>query len=457
MSEALFLTFFGLGLLALAGSAFMSFAEASLLSADPRLLKQQSQAGNMRARRTLTVVTQPAILHGTLLLLINICNLTYSIAGHRLMEPLLLPLEGLLSPAAQFWMGVLISLLVLDFILLLFAEIGPKTWALSNVPRYALAIGPVIHRIGVWMRPVAEAIYAIPARILGSSAAHRAPLRMTEAQLRIALELGSSSGAIEASERELGLKVFDVAEMTVERVMTLRRDIISLPAEMTVRDALMAVRTVGYSRIPLYRNADFDDVVGILHVRDLMGAWMRGEHTRPLRAYAAPAFFIPEKKRVFDLMIDFRQRRSPLALAVDEAGSITGLVTLEDCLEEVVGEIYDEHDKDEELVQQVGEQTFIVDGRLEVDVARERLGAELDDRDYQTIGGLVMGLIGHVPVPGTRIHHKGLTITVTRMAGRRISKLRVHRHPEAALDAVPDPATGISAGRPQPDLFGQAP
>jgi len=444
-------TFAALAVLGLIGSAFMSFAEGSLLSADPRLLKQQSQDGNRAARETLHVVTNPAALHGTLLLLNNIFNLTYSIVGHRLLEPLLLPLGATLPQQVALWVGILASLLILDAIILLLGEITPKTWALSSVNRNALRIGPWVYRIDALINPLSRLIYAIPARLLGKEAAHRAPLRMTEAQLRFALELGTTSGAIEQSERELGLKVIDVAETLVERVMTLRRDIVSLPAEMTVRDALAAIRQVGYSRIPLYRNADFDDVIGFIHVRDLMGAWLRRELSRPLQAYARPAFFIPEKKRVFDLMLDFRTRRSPVALVVDEAGSIAGLVTLEDCLEEVVGEIYDEHDKFEELLQQVGDNTFIVDGRLEVDEAIRHLGVELDEKDYQTFGGLVMGLIGHVPVTGTRIHHKGLTITVTRMVGRRIDKLRVHRHLSAGGE---EPVAGSTDRQhPNPALF----
>lgn len=433
----------GLAILALVATGYIAFGEASLLSVDPRLLKQQAQEGNTRARKTHSLVNRPELLHPTILLLLNIFTLTYSIVGHRLLEPMLHSVEAAFPPAFGMWVEVLVAVLVLDAILLLVAEILPKTWALSNVPRNAVAIGPSIYRIALFLRPITSLIYAITARILGKKGASRAPLRMTEEQLRLVLEMGSDSGAIEQSERELGQKVLDVAETTVERVMTLRRDIVSLPAEMTVRDALGAIRQVGYSRIPLYRNADFDDVIGFIHVRDLMGAWLRKELNRPLQAYARPGYFIPEKKRVFDLMLDFRTRRSPVALVVDEAGSIAGLVTLEDCLEEVVGEIYDEHDKFEELIQQVGDQTFIVDGRLEVDEARKQLGVDLDEKDYQTVGGLVMGLIGHVPVTGTRIHHKGLTITVTRMVGRRIDKLRVHRNIQAAMDSVDDPTNGV--------------
>ncbi|MEO7993096.1 MAG: hemolysin family protein [bacterium] len=449
--------FVSIAIIALIGCGFIAFSEASLLSADRHLLRQQVADGQRGARETLELVNHPAILHPTLMLLINLAHIAFSIAGNRLLHPWLQQIETVLPSWALPWLPIVIGVLLLDFFLLLFGEVMPKTWALTNIPRYSLAVGPIIRRLGNTLRPIGRYIYALPERLLGTG--HSAPLLVTEAQLRIALELGSSTGAIEQSESELGLKVIDTAETTVDRVMTLRRDIVSLPAEMPVREGLKRFEDASYSRIPLYRRGDLDEIIGILNVKDLLAAFLRGELDRPLASFARPILFIPDKKKVMDLVLDFKAQRSPIALVVDEAGSLAGLVTLEDCLEEVVGEIYDEHDAPDDFVQQVGDNTWIIDGRLEISQAAERLGVQLDNKDYETMGGLIMGLLGRVPLTGTRLTHNGLLITVTRMVGRRVDKLRIHRSSELAPrddnDTPHDSAHNPRTRPAGPDLYPQ--
>ena len=407
-------------------SAYVSFSEGALLSADRRLLKQKAEEGSKAAASTLKVVTTPSVLHGTLLLLVNVFLITFTLSSQSLLSPYFEDMQSPVFFIAPWLFVLLLEVLIIDGIVLFFGEIFPKTWAISNVSKNSLIVGPTIHRIGLFIRPIAEALYVLPAKMLGSRAKSHAPLRITEGQLRIALELGSTSGAIEQTESDLGQRVMDVAETTVDQVMSLRQDIVDLPVELTVRETIEKLRNVPYSRIPLYRGGDDDNIVGILSVKDLMGAYLSNELDRPIGSYARSVEFIPEKKRVFDLMLDFKTRRSPIALAVDEAGSITGLVTLEDCLEEVVGEIYDEHDSPEAQLRQVGDTTYIADGRLELSAIQNHLGLDLISDDYMTIGGLVMGIVGRVPTTGQKVHHHGITFTVTRMVGLRIDKVRIH-------------------------------
>ncbi|MCD6217600.1 HlyC/CorC family transporter [bacterium] len=403
-------------LVSLGFTFFFSMSEASLVATNPQHLKRLSTAGDRRALSAHKLVTNRKVLFGTILLGNNIAIVTFTMLG-----------ESILGKGHEDnWWMLLASILLFDGIILVFGEIIPKSIALEASDRFALIIAPAVSFIGRILNPLIEFAHFIPSLFIKNINPDEADKHLvSEKQIRLAFIQGNQEGTVDADEREFGLRIIDFAETMVERVMTLRGDINSLPAEISVREAYDEIHSHGFSRIPMYKNDDEENIVGFLNVKDLIKAHVSNKHEIPIYELKRDITFVPEKKRVLDLMLDFQKERSHIAMVVDEAGSITGIVTLEDLLEEVVGEIYDEHDEPEEKVVRLGHGAFLLDGRLSVDEINAELEIELFEEEYETIGGFVAGLFGRVPEEGMSIQHAGMVFTVMKMENRRIDQIKL--------------------------------
>lgn len=397
-------------------SFFFSMSEASLVASNPQTLKRLSTAGDRRALSAYKLVTNRKVLFGTILLGNNIAIVTFTMLGESIFG----------KGHEESWLMLLLGILLFDSIILVFGEIIPKSIALESPDRFALIIAPAVAFIGRIFNPLIEIAHYIPSLLIKNSNPDEADRHLvSEKQIRLAFIQGNQEGAVDAEEKEFGLRIIDFAETVVERVMTLRGDINSLPAEITVRQAYDRIRTHGFSRIPMFKDDDEENIIGFLNVKDLIKSHILDQHDIPICKLKREITFIPEKKRVLDLMLDFQKVRSHIAMVVDEAGSITGLVTLEDLLEEVVGEIYDEHDEPEEKLVLLGGDTYQLDGRLPVDDINTELHIELFEEEYETIGGFVAGLFGRVPEEGMSIQHDGMLFTVMTMENRRIDQIKL--------------------------------
>ena len=407
--ELAFMVFFlGLGY-------FFSSSEASIVAANPNLLKRMSAGGDRRAMIAYKLITNRKLFFGTILLGNNIAIVAFSTIG-----------EYLISGNDHNFGLMLLRILIFDGIILVAGEIIPKSIALENPDREALKNAPAVSYIGKIFNPFIEALNYIPSLFIkGVDPAWTVGNLVSDKQFKIAFAHGHQAGIVDQGGKDLGLKVIDFAETTVERVMTLRGDIAALPAEITVREAYDRIRDHGFSRMPVYADDDEENIVGFLNVKDLIKAYVSDEHDKSLCELKRDINFIPYRKKILDMMLDFKKERSHIAMVVDEAGNITGLVTLEDLLEEVVGEIYDEHDEPEETIQKLGSDTYLVDGRLEVEDVNNKLGLELDEEEYESIGGFVMGLFGRVPSEGMSKQHAGAKFTVVKMDMRRIDQVKI--------------------------------
>ncbi len=241
------------------------------------------------------------------------------------------------------------------------------------------------------------------------------------------IEVGEREGLLEADEGEMMRSIADLADTSVREIMTPRTDIDAFPAETTVANARRVLSGAAHSRFPVYRET-IDNVVGILHARDLFRAWNDGKDEGPITAYVRPAFFVPETQPVSQLLTQMRQR-THIALVVDEYGGIAGLVTLEDLLEEIVGDIRDEHDEEEALVEQESEGVWLVNGLVHVEQLEEMFGLAVGERDFDTVGGLVVSGFGRVPAEGETLEVHGLRIEVVQADRRRVYKVRVRATP----------------------------
>jgi putative hemolysin len=254
---------------------------------------------------------------------------------------------------------------------------------------------------------------------------------ITEQELRASAEVASEEGVIEEGEKELIHSIFEFGDTIVREVMVPRPDVIAVEDIATLRDVQALVLEHGYSRIPVFHE-DLDDVVGVVFAKDVLKALYQGEDDMPLTDICRPARFVPESKKVADLLREMQQEKFHQAIVTDEYGSITGIVTLEDLLEELVGEITDEYDTEVPDVVKVSEGVYRVSGKTSIDDVNELLDTELPDEEWDTVGGLVLELFGKIPEPGEEMEFQGLRFKAEEVKGRRVATVLITREPTSA-------------------------
>jgi len=288
----------------------------------------------------------------------------------------------------------------------------PLRWLLGPLRRLAIRLGP---------------------RVEG----REAPV-IDEAELRTLVDAGEEGGAIEATEKEMIVSIFELHDTVAGEIMVPRPDMVAIPVTASLSEALNVILQAGYSRIPVYEGT-IDHIVGVLYAKDLLRLMRDGIRDAPLRELLRPPYFVPEGKRIVDLLREMQQRKVHMAIVVDEYGGVAGLVTIEDILEEIVGEIQDEFDRAEEpLVLPVDEHTYVFDGRVDLDEVQKLLGVALPAEGADTLAGYVYERLGRIPMVGETFTDHGLEFRVEEVLGRRIRKIRVRRRePAADLAAGP--------------------
>jgi len=300
-----------------------------------------------------------------------------------------------------------LSLIVMVAVLVLATDVIPRTWG----RRHPGLLAYRFHRL------------LTSAAALGSAANDFADDLEDDEDEADTAEIEAQSVA---AERELISSILEFTDTIVREVMVPRPDMITIPATATTDQALDIVIAEGRSRIPVTGEGS-DDIIGVLYARDLLGLWDDDAPARSCAEIARPPYFVPETKRVSELLRDMQHNRVHLAVVVDEYGGTAGLVTIEDLVEEIVGEIVDEYDRDEPMIIRLDDGDFLVDGRLDVDALAEIVQAEFPSEEWDTVGGLLLGLAGRVPREGEGFDYDGLRLTAERVQGRRVAKVRVAR------------------------------
>ena len=327
--------------------------------------------------------------------------------------------------------ALIVVTVILALFTIIFAELVPKTLALANTERVAIALSLPIDFLSRALGPLIKLLTGITAaitRLFGADVSNEA--QITAEELRLIVERGGEQGVLEAEEEQMINSIIELGERRLHEVMIPRIAIVALPAAATLEEAIDKVVDEGHSRIPVYEES-IDEVVGILYAKDLLPFLKSSSGPRPaVRSLLRPPVFVPESMTIDDLLHEFQRRKVHIAIVLDEYGGTAGLVTIEDLLEEIVGEIQDEYDTEEPMVVRLSEDEARVDGRADVDDLAELfdLNLGLEDADeYDTVGGLIYHRIGGVPSPGDRIDVDGLTLTVESTDGRRVGKVLVVR------------------------------
>ena len=334
-------------------------------------------------------------------------------------------LVGVLAGRLFGPLGVAIGIVLNVVVLFTLAEAAPKTWALQHTDRAALMTAPLVEWIGRVLRIPARALIGVANVVLPGKGLKKGPFVTEEEILALAGE-AAEAAVIEESERDLIESIIDFGDTIVREIMIPRPDVVSIDATASVTEAVELSMETGRSRFPIYGESS-DDVVGMLYAKDAYEAERSGRGADCVLEVVRPALFVPETKRVAELLTEMQARNTHIAVAIDEYGGTAGLVTLEDLLEELVGEIHDEFDEEEVDVEPVGDDEFLVNATLNVGDLNERLDIDLPEGTWDSVGGLVFGTLGRVPVPGDVVEVDGASLTVDRVDGRRVSRVRLLR------------------------------
>ncbi len=328
-------------------------------------------------------------------------------------------------------------LLVVALLLLAFAQVVPKAWAASRPEQVVALLSRPIRFMALLLWPGVR-LFELLFHSVGRLAKTGEPpivqgLMMSEEELRLLVGAGEEEGIIEEDEKEMIAGIFELGKTLAREVMVPRISIVAVEADTPLLEALDVIIEAGHSRIPVYRD-NIDNIVGILYAKDLLTYLRDGQVDVPLSEIVREAYFIPESKHVDDLLQELQERKVHIAIVVDEYGGTAGLVTIEDLIEEIVGEIQDEYDREEPFMEQISEDEIIFNARVDLDDVNRLMSLNLPTEYGDTLGGLVFSELGKIPVQGDQVKVNGVTIEVLSVAGRRIKKVRVVRdRPDADM------------------------
>jgi putative hemolysin len=414
-------------------NAFFVAAEYGLVTARRTRIIELHHEGNRRARDVLRITSDPPRFIAAMQLGVTLTSLGIGALGEQ-------ALAHALDNVTATVLAVLLAYLILTFLHVVIGELVPKGIALGHSEGTALFVSAPVRGFFILLRPLIwflQKSTEVVLRWLGLQPPGAEDDVLSEAELRIVVSQSTRHGEIEQQEQEMLYKVFDFADKEASDVMVPRPEVVALSIDLPPEQALEAVMDSPYTRYPVYRDS-LDDVVGILHVRDLFSALReRGMHEVKIEEIVRPAHIVPETKDLAALLAEFRRTNQHMAIVVDEYGDMEGIVTLEDLLEEIVGEIEDEFDLPDESVEQVDDDTIRVDGTFPIDDFNERFHTALPAEDYHTLAGFVFGLLGRQPEVGDDISHDGMRFDVLEVEGSRINKIAVtfeHRRDQKDRD-----------------------
>jgi putative hemolysin len=338
---------------------------------------------------------------------------------------LLLPLPT--SPDAAHSLAVTLITIIVAFVMLLFGELVPKTLALQHAERVSLAVVRPITFLSRLLAPAIGLITLLSDVVtgpFGGKGKSSLPF-ITPDEIKSMVDAGQEGGVIQTAEKEMIYSIFDMSETPVREVMVPRIDIFALSVETPIPEVIAAALRTTHTRIPVYEGTK-DNMVGLIHTKDLLKCGLESCPVGGLRDLLRPIHFVPESKKVDDLLREMQTHNLHMAAVLDEYGGTAGLVTIEDLLEEIVGEIRDEYDdKEESLVQSLGEGEAIFQGVTPLDDVNETLDLDLTAEDVDSIGGYVYTQLGRIPVPGDTVTTQGAALTVLATTGRRVKKVKV--------------------------------
>jgi magnesium and cobalt exporter, CNNM family len=417
---SLFLELLAVAALILLNGYFVA-AEYALVTVRRTRMHELAGAGNRRANVVLGITAEPPRFIAAMQLGVTVTSLAIGALGEHV-------LVSLFDPVMATVIAVILALLLLTFFHVVVGELVPKGISLGYSERTALFVALPVRAFFAVFKPLIWFLQRSSEgtlRILGLEPPGAEGAVYSEAELKMLLERSTVEGELEEEEQEMLYKVFDFADKEAADVMRPRPEVVTISIDMPPEEALRAVIESPYTRYPAYRETP-EHIIGVLHLRDLLKSMIdRGIAEVDLEAILRPPFIVPETKDIAALLTEFRRTNQHMAVVVDEYGDMEGIVTLEDVLEEIVGDIEDEFDLPDEAIERVNDRTIRINGTFPIDDFNEQFEMSLPIEDYHTMGGYIFGLLGRAPEPGDVVEDGGLRFKVIEVEGTRIERLEV--------------------------------
>lgn len=397
-------------------SAFFSAAETALTAVSKHEIKERAEEDNPQAIAVAKLLNKPNRVLGTILIGNNLVNILMAVIGTALS----LKLFGESA-------GIGIAVGVLALLILICGEIAPKVIAASNAEKVAAWTAKPLSLLVVLLYPLVRIMTAITnglVRVFGGQVRHAEPY-LTEEELRTMVNVGQQEGVLETDEKEMIHNIFEFGDTFVRDVMVPRADTVCVEAGITYSELAGIFKEEQFSRIPVYEDS-IDNIIGIIYVKDLFD--LEAVQKEAFRAvdYVREAYFVPEMKRIDGLFKEMRESKIHMAVVLDEYGGTAGIVTIEDLVEEIVGDIADEYDQEQlPTIEEVDERTYILDAGLRIEEVNELLGVDLPNHDIETIGGFVLSRLERIPEENDVVEWDDFKITILSMEGRRITRIKV--------------------------------
>jgi putative hemolysin len=396
-------------------AAILAMSETALTRVNRVKALTLSEEKRRGSQALVRLVEHPERFLNPVLLLVLLCHLVAA------------TLIGVIAERMFGPVGVAIATAFEVVVVFVLAESLPKTFAVQHPERAALLTAPLVSAIVSFppIRLFARALIGLTNIIVPGKGLKQGPY-VSEQELLALADVAVEEDVIEREERQLIHSIIEFGDTVVREVMIPRPDMVAIEARATVNDAMEVVMAAGFSRIPVYEQG-IDDILGLLYTKDLMRAVRDQRAEVQVRELVRTANFVPETKRVAELLPEMQKQKSHMAIVVDEHGGTAGLVTLEDLIEELVGEIVDEYDVEEPPIEPLPGGDVRVNARMPIDELNELLDAEFPEGDYDTVGGLVYYLLGHVPAEGETCEYDGRRLQAERVQGRRIGRVRISK------------------------------
>ncbi|MDO9549804.1 MAG: hemolysin family protein [Methanoregula sp.] len=402
-------------------SAFFSSSEVALISITRAKVRTLVNEGKVGSAAVAALKESPEHMLITLLIGNNIVN----VAAAALATSIAIQVFG------DIGVGIATGFVVI--VLLIFGEIWPKIYAAHASDSFALTVAPIILLLSRVFAPIIHLVERVsPSLGIGKDMAEPA---VTEEEIKEWIDVGKEEGTIEQGEQDMLYSVLEFADTTAREIMTPRINVILMEDTISFEEAIRIFNDTGFSRIPVYHE-HFDNITGILNVKDVFSAMVSRRKDATVKEVMYDPMFVPETQKIDDLLKELQVHRVQMSVVIDEYSSFVGIVTVEDILEELVGDIMDEYDKEEPEVQELAPGVYVVDAQTWVEDINDHMNLMLPtDESYETIGGLIIDRLGHLPKhPGEKVDiaiGNGVTLVVMQMHGRRIVKVKIVIHPES--------------------------
>ena len=416
---------------------FFSASEVAVLSTRKSRIKELADAGNRKAEIVAEFQRKPelflATVHVGVIFSLIFASGLGGVLGFQHLVPALEESQTRWISEASNWISLAIIVVTIGFLVVVFGELVPKSLALRYSEVVALLMATPMR--------IFATLFRYPAKILTlASNIVLAPFkdsttftesRMSEEEFRLMLEEGTKTGVIDKTEHDLIESIFEFTDTTAKEVMIPRPDVVALNIDLPREAIFKVVIEEGYSRMPVYRDS-IDNIVGIVYTKDILGL-MEFRDLIVLQDVIRPAFFVPETKKISQIMRELQQRKIHMAVVIDEFGGTEGIITMEDILEEIVGEIHDEYDEELKDIEQASDGSFLVNARLPVSDFNERFRVEIPQTDeYETVSGFLAKLTGRIPDMNEEIAYENLIMTIVKKSQRRIRLVRVRKREKGA-------------------------